>query len=151
MFALTLAVGLYGLDAEVRQSGAFALAGELGRFPPPAVVANNRRIAKEHLERLEAIRVMGPLAGDVPDWYLERQKFIVRAYTHIEDARCYMNDWQQTGAGSLDYENEWGGFGRDFQADVLREIESLKHLIGNEDYTFGKLPAPMPCMESVHK
>jgi hypothetical protein len=71
MFALTLAVGLYGLDAEVRQSEAFALAGELGRFPPPAVVANNRRIAKEHLERLEAIRVMGPLAGDVPDWYLE--------------------------------------------------------------------------------
>jgi hypothetical protein len=47
MFALTLAAALYGLDAEVRQSEAFALAGELGRFPPPAVVtptiAGNRQ------------------------------------------------------------------------------------------------------------
>jgi hypothetical protein len=61
-----------------------------------------------------------------------------------------MNDWQQHGGGSDLPGDEFFPL-RDPRDDVLREIESLKHLIGDEDYNFGKLPAPMPCMESVHK
>lgn len=152
MFAFALAVGLYGIDCEVRRHDGFALAGQLGVFPAPGVVANNRRIAKEHLAWIENRKMMGPLAGwdHACEPYLERQKLVVRAYTHVEDARCFLHDLYQRGVPQWgDGDEDW--MFRDIPAEIRRELDSLRHLIGDEDFIFGRLPAPMPCMEFVHK
>jgi hypothetical protein len=132
MDALILAAALFSVDAEVRRSEAFALAGELGRFPPPVIIDARRTLAFEHLRYVRALRDAGYHSDH---WYEHQQDLIDDAYLAVGNARRLLACHFQcaTDPGRL-------GMVRD-------RVAVLKRLIGGDDYFYGRLPAPLPCMD----
>jgi hypothetical protein len=136
MFALTLWAAMAGVDAEVRNHEAFVLAGQFGMFPPPAVIDAGRKLAIDHLHYVRALRNAG---HSVSLLYEREQDMVDDAYLAVRGARLLLEIHFNMPSGSTYLDAAKGN------------VANLKRLIGPEDYFFGKLPAPMPCMESVHK
>lgn len=121
--AWVLYAALATTDYEVRASDNYQLALEMTRFPSPELCYAWVQLAADHRDWLECRVILDsdicPELGE----RLRNQNRIVRAYEYLENARkgtsfCY--------------------FGR------LANVASLRNLIGEENYYFGRMPHPIP-------
>lgn len=148
MFGLTLAAALLTADAKVRASEEFALAGQLAVFPCREAMQRNFRLANEHLDYLKGQLDLGPVATWITQDDVDAQSWVLNVYRNLEDARFWsgltFNGWHR---------DEWWEGSDDESNEHARYVELtkdrmglLREKIGREAFTFGRLPAPLPCM-----
>jgi hypothetical protein len=120
-FAVSLVAGV-NFAQDVRN-----LDGELGRFPPPAIVSRHIEFASGHLAWLIA-QANPNAARDLRLRHAERearQRIVLSTYSMLQAARDEKEDYRTR----------------------RRAADSLRSEIGRDAYNLGRLSMPLPVME----
>jgi hypothetical protein len=144
MLELSLLAALLTADATVRESEAFALAGELGRFPAAVIVSRDAEFAREHLDWLEGQETLGPLVTWVTREDATNQRTVTEVYRKLGYARAELATIFERPDPRF-AENEDGEYETaDTRLEWVRDyLARIRRLIGDDDYFAGRLPAPV--------